>query len=66
MFLARVRIYNIAGVSTTHVARWVLSAVVPIYRVSKLLGHRKVALTVDTYGHLVPQPADAGEEVFST
>jgi hypothetical protein len=29
---------------------------VPIFKVSKWLGHSTIELTVNTYGHLVPQP----------
>ena len=29
---------------------------VPIFKVSKWLGHSSIQLTSDTYGHLVPRP----------
>jgi hypothetical protein len=31
---------------------------VPIFRVSKWLGHASIQMTCDTYGHLLPSPDD--------
>ncbi len=35
-----------------------LTSGVPIFKVSRWLGHASIQLTADTYGHLIPQPGE--------
>ena len=45
-------------------ATYLLSAGVPMSTVSRTLGHSTIAVTVDTYGHVLPNAQrDAGERL---
>ena len=46
-------------------ASWLLSEGEMLYRVSWWMGHSRISITADTYGHLQQTESEAGRRIFS-